>query len=144
MNWDAITGIGTIAAACVGIIGIWLNFYEKSKRLLIKEEYAPRFVVYATNDSMRTIIITKMVFSVDTHVFYVDIQDGLQEIRIQPGGVEKIVFDGKSVVQSYHKAGIDKLCNPAEKIQIVIHDNYRRKYKIKTDLTIGMFESDTM
>ena len=85
-----------------------------------------------------------MVFSVDTHVFYVDIQDGLQEIRIQPGGVEKIVFDGKSVVQSYHKAGIDKLCNPAEKIQIVFHDNYRRKYKIKTELTIGMFESDTM
>jgi len=142
MNWDAITGIGTIAAACVGIIGIWLNFYEKTKRLLVKIEYAPRLVVYATNDSLRTVIITKMVFGVDSHVFYVDVRDGLQEIRIQPGGVARIVFDGKSVVQSYHKAGIDKLCNQADKIQIVIHDNYKRQYKIKTEFTIGMFEDE--
>ena len=55
MNWDAITGIGTIGATCVGIIGIWLNLYEKTKKLLIKVEYAPRFVIYATNDSMRTL-----------------------------------------------------------------------------------------
>ena len=33
MNWDAITGIGTIGTACVGIIGIWLNLYEKNKEV---------------------------------------------------------------------------------------------------------------
>ena len=141
MNWDAITGIGTIGATCVGIIGIWLNLYEKTKKLLIKAEYAPRFVIYATNDSMRTVIITKIVFSIDTHVFYVDIRDGLQELRIQPSGVDRITFNGSSVVQSYHKAGMEKLCNPTDKIGITIHDNYKRKYKIRTDLTIGMFES---
>jgi hypothetical protein len=57
MNWDAITGIGTIGATCVVIIGIWLNLYEKTKKLLIKAEYLPRFVIYATNDYMRTVII---------------------------------------------------------------------------------------
>ena len=142
MNWDAITGIGTIGATCVGIIGIWLNLYEKTKKLLIMAEYAPRFVIYATNDSMRTVIITKIVFSIDTHVFYVDIRDGLQELRIQPSGVDRITFNGRSVVQAYHKAGMEKLCNPADKIGITIHDNYKRKYKIRTDLTIGMFDSD--
>ena len=91
---------------------------------------------------MRTVIITKIVFSIDTHDFYVDVREGLQELRIQPSGVDRITFNGRSVVQSYHKAGMEKLCNPADKIDITIHDNYKRKYKIRTDLTIGMFESD--
>ena len=111
MNWEAITGIGTLGAAFVGIIGIWLNLYEKTKKLLIKAEYAPRFVIYATNDSMRTVIITRIVFSIDNRVIYVDIRDGLQELRIQPSGVERITFSGSSVVQSYHKVGMEKLCN---------------------------------
>ena len=119
-----------------------VKFVWKTKKLLIKAEYAPRFVIYATNDSMRTVIITKIVFSIDTNVFYVDIRDGLQELRIQPSEVDRITFNGSSVVQSYHKAGMEKLCNPADKIDITIHDNYKRKYKIRTDLTIGMFESD--
>ena len=83
-----------------------------------------------------------IVFSIDTHEFYVYVREGLQELRIQPSGVDRITFNGSSVVQSYHKVGMEKLCNPADKIDITIHDNYKRKYKIRTDLTIGMFESD--
>ena len=82
------------------------------------------------------------MFSIDTHDFYVDVREGLQELRIQPSGVDKITFNGSSVVQSYYKIGMEKLYNPADKIDITIHDNYKRKYKVRTDLTIGMFEND--
>jgi hypothetical protein len=30
------------------------------------------------------------------------------------------------------------LCNPSDRIDIIISDNYRRRYRVKTDLTIGM------
>ena len=91
---------------------------------------------------MRTVIITLIEFSIGNYVFYVDIRDGLQELRIQPSGVERITFNESSVVQSYHKAGMEKLCNPADKIDVIIHDNFNRRYKKRTNLTIGMFEND--
>ena len=33
MNWDAISAVGTILAAIVGIAGIWLNLWDKTKKL---------------------------------------------------------------------------------------------------------------
>ena len=29
INWEAVTGIGTVLAAVVGIAGIWINLWEK-------------------------------------------------------------------------------------------------------------------
>ena len=58
MNWDAITAIGTISAAFVGVIGIWINLYEKTKRLSIKFEFIPRVSLYIANNSMRGVFIT--------------------------------------------------------------------------------------
>ena len=138
MNWDAITAIGTISAAFVGVIGIWINLYEKTKRLSIKFEFIPRVSIYIANNSMRGVIITKIVFSVKQHVFYVDMRSGLSEINIQPGSVERISFVGEEIIKSYKETQVAALCNPSDRIDIILSDNYRRKYRVKTDLTIGM------
>lgn len=138
MNWEAITAIGTILAAFVGVIGIWINLHEKTKRLSIKFEYIPRVSLYIANNSMRAVIITKIVFSVKQHVFYVDMRDGLSEINIQLGSVDKVYFAGEDIIKKYNESQVAVLCNPSDRIEIIISDNYRRRYRVKTDLTIGM------
>ena len=87
---------------------------------------------------MRGVIITKIVFSVKQHVFYVDMRSGLSEINIQPGSVERISFVGEEIIKSYKETQVAALCNPSDRIDIILSDNYRRKYRVKTDLTIGM------
>ena len=138
MNWDAITAIGTISAAFVGVIGIWINLHEKTKRLSIKIEYIPCASLYIANNSMRTVMITKIVFSVKQHVFYVDICDGLSEIKIQPGSVDRISFVGEYIIKTYNETQVAALCDPSDRIDIILSDNYRRKYRVKTEFTIGM------
>ena len=41
MNWDVISAVGTILAAVVGISGIWLNLWDKTKKLNINFETVP-------------------------------------------------------------------------------------------------------
>ena len=41
MNWNAISAIGTILAAFVGVAGIWLNIWDKYKKLNISFEMIP-------------------------------------------------------------------------------------------------------
>ena len=38
MNWDAISAVGTILAAVVGVAGIWLNLWDKTKKLNIEKQ----------------------------------------------------------------------------------------------------------
>lgn len=141
MNWDALTAVGTIAAAVVGIVGIWINVFEKTRRLSIRLEYVPCLMVYVVNKSLRTVMITKIVLSIMGLIFYVDMLEGLNEIRIQPGGIQIIQLNYKDVQQSHEKAQLGKICNPADKVTITIRDSFRRKYTVKTDMTIGMFEN---
>ena len=142
MNWDAITAIGTISAAFVGVIGIWINLLEKTKRLSIKFEYIPRVSLYIANNSMRGVIITKIVFSVKQHVFYVDMRVGLSEINMQPGSVNRINFEGEEIIKSFKETQVAALCNPSDRVEIILFDNYRRRYRVKTDMTIGMLEQN--
>ena len=64
MNWDAISAVGTILAAVVGIAGIWLNLWDKTKKLNVNFETVPSFKIYLSNNSLRTTVITKMMCSV--------------------------------------------------------------------------------
>ena len=69
MNWNAISAVGTILAAVVGIAGIWLNLWDKTKKLNINFETVPRFKIYLSNNSLRTTIITKIICSVNSNIF---------------------------------------------------------------------------
>lgn len=69
MNWDAISAVGTILAAVVGVAGIWLNLWDKTKKLNTNFETVPSFKIYLSNNSLRTTVITKMMCSVKTYVF---------------------------------------------------------------------------
>jgi len=52
--------------------------------------------------------------------------------------VERISFVGEEIIKSYKETQVAALCNPSDRIDIILSDNYRRKYRVKTDLTIGM------
>ena len=77
INWEAITAIGTILAAFVGITGIWINLWEKKRRLKVTFEMVPYFSVYLCNNSLRSIAVTKIVGIVVNSVFYVNNYVGL-------------------------------------------------------------------
>ncbi len=70
MDWNAISAIGTILAAFVGIAGILLNIWDKYKKLNVSFEIIPTAKVYISNNSQKTVAITKMLCSVNDHVFF--------------------------------------------------------------------------
>lgn len=126
MNWDAFSAVGTVLAALVGIAGIWLNQCDKRKKLMVTFETAPEFCVYASNSSLRSVIITKMVCSIDDHFFYVKLYDGLHEVCLPPASVKKIEVRTSEIYDEYLKSHLDALCNPKDEVVIIIYDNYGR------------------
>ena len=50
----------------------------------------------------------------------------------------KEYFAGEDIIKKYNESQVAVLCNPSDRIDIILSDNYRRKYRVKTDLTIGM------
>ena len=139
MNWDAISAVGTIIAAFVGIAGIWISFLDKRRRLVIQFELIPLLKLYICNPSTQTIIVTKMRCSIKTSVFYVEVFDGLREIRLAPSATQSISIAGKSVYDAYHKLQLNEMYSPSESVEITLFDNYNRKYVIKTGATIASF-----
>ena len=139
IDWNAISAIGTIMASFVGIIGIWINLWDKKKRLSTNFEMYPPYKIFISNNSLRTVVITKMVCSINNHIIYVERFSGLEELRISPASIQSITLSKGSILESYEKLNMSAFCNSNEKINITIHDNFGRKYKIKTDLTIGFF-----
>lgn len=140
MCWTALSAIGTIIAAFVGIAGIWLNIWDKKKRLKASFEAIPSFSIYISNASLRSVIITKIVCTVDNHVFYVKVYDGLQEVCLNPASVKKIEISKQEIYDEYYKCQLDALCNPNDEVVMILHDNYDRKYKIKTGFGISAFK----
>ena len=41
MDWNIVSAIGTVLAAFVGVAGIWINFWDKHRKLNIKFEMIP-------------------------------------------------------------------------------------------------------
>ena len=141
MNWDAVSAIGTILAAVVGVAGIWLNLWDKTKKLNTNFESTPCFKIYLANNSLKTTVITKMMCSVKTHIFYVEYFEGLKELTLPPATTQSIDIIKQDVHDAYCKAGLCVKCTPNDEVIIILCDNYGRKYKIKTGLGIGAFET---
>ena len=140
MDWSAVSAVGTCLAAFVGIVGIWLNLWEKIRKLNIYFEAVPNFEIYISNNSQRAAMITKIDYSVGKHIFHVESFSGLRELTVPPGTTKTIYIPKQDVHNAYFQAKIDALCNPNENIVITLYDNYRKKYTIKTDYGIGAFE----
>lgn len=140
MIWNAISAIGTVVAAFVGIAGIWLNLWDKKKKLKVDFTKIPKFGLYISNGSLRTVAITKMVCAVDNHRFFVKFFDGLREVHIAPASVRAIDIITSEIYDEYYKCQLDALCNQKDEIIIFLYDNYGRKYKIKTGFGISAFK----
>ena len=140
MNWNALSAIGTTLATIVGIIGIWLNLWDKTRKVHTHFEPVPDFKIYLSNNSLRTIAITKMIFCANTHVFHVEYFNGLKELNLPPATTQNIDIIKQDVYRAYCKTNMCAVCYPNDKVRIILYDNYGRKYTIKTDLSIGAFQ----
>ena len=128
LNWDALSAIGTILAAIVGVVGIWLNLWDKTKKIHTNFEIVPSFKIHLSNNSLRTVTITKMIccMGTDAHAFYVEYFDGLRELILPPAATHSIDIIKQDVFKSYCETNICAGCNPKDKIRIILYDNYNR------------------
>ena len=140
MNWNALSAIGTTLATIVGIIGIWLNLWDKTRKIHTHFEMVPDFKIYLSNNSLRTIALTKMIFCVNTHLFHVEYFNGLKEFNLPPATTQSIDIIKQNVYRAYCKTNMCAICNTNDKIKVILYDNYGRKYTIKTNLSIGAFQ----
>ena len=140
MNWNAISAMGTILAAIVGIAGIWINLCDKKRKIHTHFERVPSFKICLSNNSLRTVIITKMIYCIDTHVFHVEYFEGLRELALPPATTQNIDIIKQDVYRTYCKTNMSVICNANDKVKIILYDNYGRKYTIKTDLSIAAFQ----
>ena len=140
MDWNAISAIGTILAACVGVAGIWLNTWDRYKKLNVSLEMIPTAKVFISNNTKRTVAITKILCSVNEHIFFVESFDGLKELYLQPYTTKSIQLSTHDIYDAYFQHQMDSLCNANECVDIIIYDNYGRKHKIKTYFPIATFK----
>lgn len=141
MNWNAVSAIGTTLAAAVGIVGIWLNLRDKSKRLNISFQTVPDLKLYLANNSLRTVVITKMICSVKTHIFYVKYFQGSKELIILPAMTQSVDIIKQEIHDEYCKTGMCSICNANDEVCIILYDNYGRKYTVKTGFNIRIFNT---
>ena len=142
MNWDALSAIGTTLAAIVGVVGIWLNLWDKTKKIYTSFDTVPSFRIHLSNNSLRTVAITKMICCIgtDAYTFYVEYFDGLRELTLTPATIQSIDIIRQEIYSSYCKTNMCAICNTKDKVKIILYDNYGRKYTVKTDLSIGAFQ----
>ena len=140
MDWNFVSAIGTILAAFVGILGIWLNVWDKQRKLDVQFEFIPSAKLYISNNSQRSVMVTKIICSIDEHMFYVEHLEGLQEIYLQPATSKSVFLKKDNIYNSYFQHQLESICNPERKVSIILYDNYNRKYELKTDFPIGVFK----
>lgn len=139
MNWNALSAIGTTLATIVGIVGIWLNLWDKTRKIQTYFEMLPNFKIYLSNNSLRTVVITRMICCIDTYVLHIEYFDGLKELTLPPATTKNIDIVEQDIYKSYCKQNLSAICNPNDKVEFILYDNYDRKYIIKTDLSINAF-----
>ena len=84
MDWNSISAIGTALAALVGVADIWLNLWKKRKRLSVNFHATPPFKLFISNTSYRSIMIVKLIYSVNGHEFYTEYFEGENEVCLLP------------------------------------------------------------
>ena len=142
MNWEGLSAIGTTLAAIVGIVGIWLNLWDKTKKIYTSFETVPSFRIHLSNNSLRTVAITNMICCIgtDAYVFYVEYFDGLRELTLAPTVTKSIDIIKQDVFRACCKANMSAICKSNDKVRIILYDNYNRKYTIKTNMSIKAFQ----
>lgn len=140
MDWNIVSAIGTVLAAFVGVAGIWINFWDKHRKLNIKFELIPNAKLYISNNSQRTVAITKLLFCVKDHIFFAEYFDGLKEIYLQPATTTSFSINKKDVYNSYFQHQTETFCNLNENVNIILYDNYDRKHMVKTFFSIESFK----
>ena len=139
MDWNAMSAIGTTLAATVGVVGICLNLNDKTKKLRVNFETVPTYKIHLSNDSLRTVKITKMVCSINTHIFHVEYFQGMEELVLQPAIIQSIDINKKDIHDAYCRTRMCAICSSSENVLIVLYDNLGRRYPIKTGLDISAF-----
>ena len=122
MDWNIVSAIGTTIAAFVGITGIWLNIYDKKKKLDVHFEMIPSPKIYLSNNSTRSVTIIKMIYSVNNHVFHIEYFEGLHELVLLPSTTQTMSLTKKDIFDSYYRHQMDSLCDPNKKINIVLKE----------------------
>ena len=140
MNCNALSAIGTILAAFVGIIGIWLNLWDKTKRIHAHFESVPSFKIHLSNNSLRTVVITKIIYCIGIHIFHVEYFDGLKELSLPPATTQNIYITKHDVYRAYCQTNMSSICPPNSNVKVILYDNYGRKYAINTNFPIGVFQ----
>lgn len=135
-KWSAVAAIGTVLAAVVGILGIIFNTLEKTRRLEIQIKYASLLTLLVNNPSLRTVIITSVAVGTKEHCLYTEKRDGLRTIKVAPGALVEVILNKDDVIHQYKDIGLASLCNPEDKIEIIVRDSYNRRYRVRTELTV--------
>ena len=139
MDWNALSAIGTTLAAIVGIIGIWLNLCDRTRKLYISLQRVPDLKICISNNSIKTIVITKMICCINTHVFHVEYFEGFREFILPPATTKNLDIIKQDVFEAYCKT---KLCvnKTYDEVKFILYDNYGRKYTIETGFRIADFD----
>lgn len=139
MDWNIVSAIGTILAAVVGVIGIWINIWEKQRKLNVKIDFVPNAIIYISNNSQRTVAITKIIYSIDNHMFFVEHLAGLEELYLMPATTHSYKINKQNVHNAYIQHQMDLLGCRHKQIVITLYDNYDRKHQIKSNYSIDCF-----
>lgn len=140
MDWNIVSAIGTVLAAVVGVIGIWINIWEKQRKLNVKIDFVPDAVIYISNNSQRTVAITKIIYSVDNHIFLVEHLTGLEELYLMPATTHSIKINKQNLHNAYIQHQMNLLGCRQQQIIITLCDNYDRKHRIRTGASIDIFD----
>lgn len=141
IDWNAVSAIGTVAAALVGIAGIWLNLHDKRKKLKILFETSPSYKVFICNSSLRTVMITRIRYYAGNHIFFVEAFEGLSEMSIPPATTHTYLLDKTAIHISFCDKQMSLVCDKKDEIILELVDNFGRVYKLKTGLTVETFET---
>lgn len=140
MDWTALSAIGTIAAAVVGIVGIFINLWDRTRKLHIDFQVEPPFRIYLSNASIRAINIVKIECLVGKHIFYSRYFEGEDEICLLPATVKSISLDRTELLNAYCELPINIMTQHSkdDSIKIILFDNRRKKYKIEQRIKVEM------
>ena len=138
MEWEALSAIGTIAATVVGVVGIFINLWDRTRKLHIDFQVEPPFRIYLSNASIRAISIVKIECLVGKHIFYSRYFEGEDDICLLPATVRSISLDRIELLNAYCELPVNIMTQFREydSIKIIIFDNRCKKYKINRRIKV--------
>lgn len=136
MWWNILATIGTTLSAIATTIGILLTVYQLNRKLNFSIIDIPECKIIVSNNATKSVTITKMVYSIGKkEPVYVRYNDNQEDGTILPAQVKVLDFQEDILLDEYFSSNYLK--GKEDKIiYIYAIDNYNRKYKIKTNITL--------